>query len=1039
MAAFRVSTWGIRNPVPVALLFVALTIAGIAGYLTMPIKAFPEVSFPVMIVQVTQSGAAPSEIETQITRPVEDAASAISGVKHISSTVTLGMSTTQVEFQFGSDAQRALDDMRSAIDRARVNLPPGIDPPTVTRLDIDAQPLMFYAVSSPKMSATELSWFIDNTAARAIQAGKGVGQVTRTGGLDREINVILDPDRMAALGVTAPQVNTALLQFTNDIGGGRAQVGERELTVRVLGSTHSIDQLRGLQIPLPGNRFVRLDSIAAVGDGAGEKRGFAMLDGRPVASFQVAKSKGSSDVSVEKEVLKTIEKLKKDHPEVTFTQILSTVANTREAFASTEHVLLEGMFLAVLVVLLFLREWRSTIISAIAMPLSLIPTFAAMAIFGFSINVVTLLALTLVVGILVDDAIVEIENIQKRIERGVPPFRAAMEGADAIGLAVIATTFTIVVVFTPVSLMNSSVGQFFREFGITVSMAVLFSLLVARLLTPLLAAYFIKPHPHPKPPKPLPRAYSHALDWALANKWKATGLGGLFLVLSMGLASRLPTGFQPSGDPGYIYMQVQGPPGATREDMQRAVVETTRLFKAQADVGQVFGQIGSTGAGGDLTSGRIIALLKAKRVHTTSQMKQLMRDRLREIPDARITYQADNGGGADIEVILASQDGALLARTQDALLRQMRGIDMIGDPRPTPPPASTELIIRPKAAEAARLGVTADSLGQIARVATIGDIDANVAKFPDGERRIPIRTRLPQDSVADLDVIGRLRVPTLTGKPTDLRSVADIGFEAGPARIVRYDRERRASVEADLKPKIIIGQALKAVHALPIMKNLPAGVREATSDDVESMKELFGGIVAAMLAGVALIYAVMVLLFKSFFKPITILSALPLSLGGAFLAMFVTGKAFDLPSMIGMLMFLGLAAKNSILLVEFAIEAERSGLPRHEALRTACTERSRPIVMTTVAMVMGMLPTALGLGQGSEWRAPMAIAVIGGLISSTALSLVLVPVVYEIIDDFEQWLRPLLARLVTPSGEAPKPPPKPDILSPGAAEAAAAE
>jgi HAE1 family hydrophobic/amphiphilic exporter-1 len=803
--------------------------------------------------------------------------------------------------------------------------------------------------------------------------------------------------------------------------------------VRGLGSARSVDALRALQIPLPGGRYARLDQVATVGDGAGERRGFAMLDSRPVASFEVSKTKGASDVSVEKEVLKAINKLKAAHPEVTFTQILSTVANTRESFDSTIHVLEEGMVLAVIVVFLFLREWRATVISAIAMPLSLIPTFAAMAVFGFSINIITLLALTLVVGILVDDAIVEIENIQKRIERGARPYQAAMEGADAIGLAVVATTFTIVVVFTPVSMMNSSVGQFFREFGVTVSMAVLFSLLVARLLTPLLAAYFLKPNHKPHPPKPLPAAYRRALDWALDNKWKACGIAGLFLVVCMGLASTLPTGFQPTGDPGYIYMGVQGPPGATRTDMEQAVAETTRLFRAQPDVAHVYAQIGS---GGDLTSGRILVMLRPDRTHTTVQMKQLMRDQLRLIPDAWVTYQSDQGADADQEVILASQDGPLLLKTQQTLLRQMRALPMIGEPRPAPPPASPELIIRPKASEASRLGVTADSLGQIARVATIGDINANVAKFPDGERRIPIRVRLPEAAVSDLNAIKRLQVPTLGAQPTDLSAVADVNFEAGPARIVRYDRERRASVLADLKPGVIIGEANKAVAQLPIMKNLPAGVRHAATDDDESMTELFTGIVLAMGAGVALIYAVMVLLFRSFFKPITILSALPLSLGGAFLAMWITGKPFDLPSMIGMLMLLGLAAKNSILLVEFAIEAERSGLSRRAALRTACTERSRPIVMTTVAMVMGMFPTALGLGHGSEWRQPMAIAVIGGLISSTLLSLVLVPVVYEIVDDVEQWLKPKLSRLVTPSEEATPRPRKADILSPGAAEAA---
>jgi HAE1 family hydrophobic/amphiphilic exporter-1 len=1013
---FQVSTWGIRNPVPVVLLFLTLTIAGIAGYMVMPIKQFPEISFPVVTISVTQSGAAPAEMETQITRPVEDVAAGISGVKHISSTVTLGSSSTQVQFQIGVDPQKAVDDVRSAIDRIRVNLPNGIDPPYVSRLDFDDQPILFYAVTSASMSSTDLSWFIDNTVARSIQSAKGVGQVMRTGGLTREINVVIDPNRMAALGVTAPQINQVLVQFTDDTGGGRATVGDRELTMRVLGSPRSVESLRNLPIPLSGGRYVKLGDVADVGDGSAEQRGFSLLDDQPVASFQVSKTKGSSDVAVEKAVLKAVDQLKAAHKDVSFVQILSTVKQTRESYESTVHVLLEGMALAALVVLVFLREWRATMITAVAMPLSLIPTFAMMALFNFSLNVVTLLALTLVVGILVDDAIVEIENIQKRIERGQSPYRAAIEGAAAIGLAVVATTFTIVVVFMPVSMLSSEVGQFFREFGVTVAVAVLFSLLVARLLTPLMAAYFLAPRPHARPAPPLPRLYQVCLDWALDHRWLASALGAGFLVFSVVMAAMLPTGFQPIGNPGYIYMSIEGAPGATAEDMLRAVQEGTRLFKAEADVDKVFAQVGAADPSGDMSQGRIIALLKPQRAHTTEQVKQIMREQLLTIPDARVTY-LNQGAAADVEVILASQDGAALIKAQEALLRQMRGIKLISEPRPAPPPASAELVIRPKPAEAARLGVTADAIAQLARVATIGDIDANVAKFPDGERRIPIRVKLPANARGDLNAIGRLQVPTVSGKTTDLRAVADISFEAGPGRLVRYDRERRASVQADLVGGTTIGQALAKVHQLPIMKALPAGVREATAGDVENMADLFGGIIAAMAAGVALIYAVMVLLFRSFFKPITILSALPLSLGGAFVALLVTGKALDLPAMIGMLMLLGLAAKNSILLVEFAIEAERAGLSRLEALHSACRERARPIVMTTVAMSMGMLPTALGLGVGAEWRQPMAIGVIGGLISSTTLSLVLVPVVYEIIDDIEQWLRPRFARLVTPNSD----------------------
>jgi hydrophobic/amphiphilic exporter-1 (mainly G- bacteria), HAE1 family len=818
---------------------------------------------------------------------------------------------------------------------------------------------------------------------------------------------------MSALGVTAPQINQALRAFTDDASGGRAEVGGRELTVRVLGGARTVEQLRELQIPVNG-RYVRLGDVAQVGDGAGEQRGFSRLNGQPVAAFQISKTKRASEVDTEDRVIEAIAKLEKAHPDVHFTKVLSTVDETRGSYESTVDVLLEGMVLAALVVFLFLRDWRSTIIAAVAMPLSLVPTFAAMLLFGFSLNVVTLLSLTLVIGILVDDAIVEVENIQKRIERGARPYQAAVEGADAIGLAVVATTFTIVMVFTPVSMMQSQVGQFFREFGVTVAVAVLFSLLVARLLTPLLAAYFLSPSHRPHEPKPLPRIYQKSLDWALTHRWWAAALGAAIFVSSIVLAGTLPQGFQPTGNENYIYYGVQGQPGATRQDMERATTEVTRILRARPEVDFVFTQIGGTGAGADLTTGRVIAILHADRDLKTSELKDVLRPELRRVADARVTAQGSNGNVADVETILAGSNADALNRAQMALLRQMRDVEYVREPRPAPPPAAAELIIRPLPDEAARLNVSTDAIAQIARVATLGDIDANVAKFSEGDRRLPIRVRLSETDRTNLDVIRQLPVPTVDGKTTPLESVAEVTFEAGPGRIVRYDRERRASVEADLHAGATSGQANEAIAKLPIMKNLPAGVRQAENANDENMRELFTGIVGAMLAGVALIYGVLVLLFKSFFKPVTILSALPLCLGGAFIALAITQKALDLPVMIGLLMLLGVAAKNSILLVEFALEAERAGQDRFEALQQACRERSRPIVMTTVAMIAGMAPTALGFGIGAEWRQPMAVAVIGGLISSTALSLILVPVVYEFVDDLEQWLRPKLGRLTTP-------------------------
>jgi HAE1 family hydrophobic/amphiphilic exporter-1 len=1014
----RISALAIRNPIPVAIFFIGLTLMGLISYGQLPIKQYPNLSFPVVVVTVTQSGAAPTEMETQITRPIEDAVAGIAGVKHISSDITLGVSTTSIEFELGSDMQKATDDVRTAIDRTRVLLPPGIDPPNVQRVDVDSAPILTYAVSSNTLSPVDLSWFVDDTVARAIQAGKGVAQVQRVGGIDREINVTLDPAKMAAFAVTAPQVNAALYQFNVDEAGGRANIGAQEQTVRVLGQAQTVVALRGLVIPAAG-RYVTLGDVAEVGDGQGEARGFARLDNRPAVAFQVNKTRDASDVSVEKVVVAAVAKLQKDHPEVNFTLVVSTVAQTRASYSATVHVLLEGMGLAALVVFLFLRSWRATLIAAVAMPLSLAPTFTAIQLMGFSLNSITLLSLTLVIGILVDDAIVEIENIEKRIERGATPYRAALIGADSIGLAVVATTATIVVVFTPVSFMKGIAGQFFKEFGLTVAVSVIFSLVVARLMTPLMAAYFLKPSTHAKVEKPLGGVYKVALDWAMAHRWIAAGLGGLVFIASLAILATRPVGFQPIGDPGYFYLNVEGPPGATRAQMETAIGDATRMLLRQPDVAKVFADVGggsssgfSSGGAGDLRDGTITVILKDHRAHKTAQVRDLVRQGLRQVPDVRITTLG-GFGSADVEIVLSSQNSAELDRVQLELQREMRQLSIISDVRPSPPPPGPELVIRPKPQEAARLGVTSEALASVVRIATIGDIDANVAKFSSGERRIPIRVRLPESARTDLATLGQLQVPTLDGKSTPLSSVAELAFQAGPAKIVRYARQRRASVQADLRPGQSLGTTLGRIAKLPVLQHLPPSVTKASVGDAEALEEVVTGFTGAIFAGVGLIFAVLVILFRSFFKPVIILAALPLSLAGAGLTLMLTGLEVDMPVFIGLLMLFGITAKNSILLVEFAIEDERAGQSRWQALRNACRERARPIIMTTVAMIAGMLPTAIGLGQGSEFRKPMAIAVIGGLISSTALSLVLVPVVYLFIDGFEHWLTPLLSRLIT--------------------------
>ncbi|HSZ51869.1 MAG TPA: efflux RND transporter permease subunit [Caulobacteraceae bacterium] len=1039
---FRISEWAIRNPVPVAVLFIGAVLAGLISYSALPIKNFPNINFPAVLIQVTRSGAAPAEMETQVTRPVENALAGIPNIESIGSNVTQGTSVTIIQFKLGEDTQKVYDDVKAKIDQIRNTLPKEIDPPIVQRLEADDAPIVTYTVSSPSMSEQEVSWFIDNTVSRDLQAQEGVSQIQRLGGLDREVNVLIDPDRLAAQGLTASQVNDALAAADVDAPGGRVTIGGREQILRVLGAAVTVDRIRNLSIPASGGRFVRLSDVADVGDGAAEPRAFALLDGRPVVAFSVLKTKLASEVSTEDGVDAEIVRLGKQYPNVTFRKVNSQVDQTRAAFSATAHTLLEGMALAALVVWLFLRDWRATAITAIAMPVSLIPTFALMNMFGFSLNVVTLLGLTLVIGILVDDAIVEVENIEKRVYVGLRPFRAAIEGADQIGLAVVATTFSIVAVFLPVAFMPGIPGQFFREFGITVSVAVLFSLVVARLLTPLMAAYLLTPKVA-KIRRPMPRYYTRILTWVIDHRIYAVAIGFVVFVCSMALFLPLKKGVQPESNPNYYYINIQAPPGATLADMRRTVAQVDALLARQPETQDVFAQVGGGGISGGfgtitnssgVNNGTVLAILKPDRKVKVAQIRDRLRPLLRQIPDVRTSFDISGFGSGGVQVILTSETGVGLEEAALELQREMRTVPGIADPRPSTPPSGPELIVRPKVEEAARLGVSVTAIADAARVATIGDIDANVSKLDEGERRIPVRVRFPEADRTNLSIIRNLRLPTASGGTTTLDSVAQLAFQAGPAEIDRFDRKRNMIIMADTTGDTQVGDAINHVHKLPILQHLPPGVALASQGQEKAYAELFGGFAVAIVSAIGLVYAVMVLLFRSFFKPVIILSALPTAIGGALLLLLATNLSLSIPSLIGFLMLMGLAAKNSILLVEYAIEREREGHSQREALMEACRERARPIIMTTMAMAAGMLPTALSLGKGSEFRQPMAVAVIGGLITSTVLSLVLVPAVYALVDDIERWLAPWFARLVTPREAPGGPVPVPRPSKPVAAE-----
>ena len=1016
----NISAWAIRHPVTPIVLFVVLFFLGTVAFIRLPINLNPDVSFPAVDVNISQPGAAPQEMETQIAQKVEGSIASIGNIHHQQTRISEGNVLIIIEFNIGTPIDRAVTDVRDAIARVRADLPQGILEPQVQREDADGGTFAIYAVTTTDMTPEQLSWSIDNTITKRLLGVRGVAQVQRIGGADREIRVELDPARMQALGLTAVEVNEQLRQLNVDAPGGRAQVGGGEQSIRVLGGAKSATALGDTLIIVPGGKSVRLSEIADVHDGIAEMRSLARLNGRPATAFQLYKSKGVSDVSTAEGVATELVKIQKDNPSLQIQQIFTTVNHTIKTYHSALEALIEGSVLAVAVVWLFLRNWRATLISALAIPLSAIPTFAFMQWMGFTLNEITLLSLSLVAGVLVDDAIVEIENIVRHMRMGKSGFRAAMEAADEIGLAVVATSFTIIAVFLPVSFMGGISGQYFKQFGLTVAAAVFISLLVARMITPVLAAYALNRDaiPH-RDDGPIMSTYVRALKWCVANRWKTIGFGTLFFALSLGGGMLLPKAFVPPEDFSTSILNIELPPGGKLEDTARVSGTATAILRKQPEVTDVVEFIGSDSA--EVRNAEVFVSMvpRSQRKASAKEFEQRMMPQLNQVPDAHINFQNFGfGGGRDLTLFLVGDDPALTERTGRKLLDEMRGVAEIRSPRINGDLPRPEIVVHPRLDLAAQLGVSVQNISQTIRIATMGDLPQNGAKFALSDRTIPIRVSLPERSRRDLTTLENLPVPTNSGASVPLKSVADLSFAEGPSAVRRYNQSRRLFMDADLAPGVQLGTATKKVYALPTLKNLPQGVRLVETGDTEFMNELVANFAIAVAAGVLMVLAVLVLLFARLFQPITILSALPLSLGGAVLALFLTNTPFSLPVMIGVLMLMGIVAKNSILLVDFAIEEMRAGKTRLQAIVEAGHKRARPIVMTTVAMVAGMLPVASGLGEASDFRQPMAIAVIGGLITSTLLTLVIVPAVFTVFDDIERWAGPRAAKILAGSSTA---------------------
>ncbi len=1009
----NISAWSIRNPVPPIVLFVALMLAGVLSFMRMDVNDNPDVDFPAAQVTISQPGAAPSEMETQVTLLVEAAVRGVNGIDEVNSSVREGSSSTFVQFAIGTPIDRAVNDIRDAVANIRSDLPDGILEPQISRVDVTGGALAYYSAEATDMTLEELSWYVDNTVAKRLRAIPGVAAVSRGGGVDREIRVVLDPARMQAFGLTASQVNQQLRSQNLNAAGGRAEIAGAEQSVRVLGNAADAYALSQTNIVGTGGRTIKLADIATVRDSVAEQRSISKMNGRQVLSFGITRAKGASDVEVYDAVQAELDALRTRNPDVDYTELFTSVNYTLGQYHSAIDAMWEGAVLAVLVVFLFLRDWRATLISAIAIPLSAIPAFWFMDLLGFSLNFLSLLALSLVAGVLVDDAIVEIENIVRHMRMGKTAYQAAIDAADEIGLAVLATTMSIVAVFLPVGLMPGVSGQFFKNFGLTVVAAVLVSLAVARLITPMAAAYFLKSSGTASHGEG--RAmdwYMRLLEWTLRHRWKTMGLGALSFVATIGAFWGIPLTFMPVQDNDFSQVYVNLTPGSTLEQTEAATDRVYDVLVRQPDVAAAFADI-------DVGSANIFITLKKDRSMKSVEFERSLSDELAAMPDMRAGFQSQSGGGPgssgrDITITLGGDDSELLTATAARIVEEMKGLPQLVAPRTNADMQRPEIIVRPRTQLAAELGVSTAALSQAIRIATLGEIDQNSAKYSLNDRQIPIRVVLGEESRRDLATIENLPVPTTSGGSVPLKLVADISFGSGPVAIQRTNQTRRVSLGADLAPGLVSGDVTRLIDNLPTMKNLPEGVTRLTLGDSKWQAEMLMSFIIALITGVLLVFATLVLLYKRLLPPLVNMGSLLLAPLGAALALRITGMPVSMPVFIGILLLLGIVAKNSILLVDFALEEMDKGVDKFAAILDAGHKRAQPIVMTTVAMVAGMIPVALSLGSDGSFRAPMGVTVIGGLIVSTVLTLLIVPASFSLAVGAEARMGPWLRkRLLT--------------------------
>lgn len=1052
-----ISDFAIRRPIVTVTTMLALVAFGIAALLNLQTNEFPDVQPPVIAVSIAYPGASPEVVEREIVDPIEDAIFSISGIDGSStvSSATDGLATFTVFFDFDKDLQEASQDIRDAISSKRAELPQEMEEPVLTRFDPADEPIISLTLSSSTLSPATLTRIADPTVTRELRANQGVADVRVVGGIARELSVLVRPDALQSAGLSVAQVVQALEAQNLAAPVGRITGDMEEWSIRLKGRLDSPDDFEDLVIAERNGKIIRLGQVADVRDGTEEPRTLSLFNGEQAIGIDILKSKGYSTTAVADRIREQVKDLQRTLPEgVNLSIVRDAGVRVSHSVENVQEALIEGALLTVVVVFFFLNSWRSTVITGLALPVSVLASFIAVWAFGFTLNTMSLMGLSLSIGILIDDAIVVRENIVRHIEMGKDHYTASREGTDEIGLAVAATTFSIVAVFVPVAFMSGVSGQWFKPFALTIACAVLVSLFVSFSLDPMLSAYWADPQVEAHERKnPIARAlerfnqwfdrqadrYKLLIGWALDHRLLMILIGLGAFIGAIGLQVLVGgAGFVPVSDRSEISFIVETPPGSSIDYTRLKVLEASRIARTHDEVAYTYATIGTPlpmrSPGVDQALIYVRLSPKAERSLSQAELGQILREETRRIGGARVSVFTSGFGGAfkQIQVQMKGRDADLLTelaeRAREIVENVPGAVDVGLSTRGQKPQLEVEL----KRGLAGQLGITVADVARSLRPAFAG-IDAGDWVDPGGETR-DVTVRLHPEARERPEDLAQL--PLLVGPARDagpqagsntvpLGQVAEITRGIGPAQINHLDRNRVINVEANVSGRSLT-EVVRDIEAGLAQLRLPPGYTITQGGETADQEEVFGSIFTALGIALLLMYLILVVQFGSFLDPLAILISLPLSLIGVVLALILTGDTLNIMSLIGVILLMGIVAKNAILLIDFAKWGqERDGLTLRESLIEAGRIRLRPILMTTFALIAGMIPVALGRGEGADFRAPLGRAVIGGVITSTLLTLLVIPTVYEILIELRGKLARLFQRFVLrrPAAESPEPEP----------------